>query len=447
MPVRNALESLTLRPTVFLRSAWPWRSLAYLLGGALVGWATILVVLALLVAGTLLSVLVVGFAGFVATVLSGVVVARVERWRLQLVDFAELPDPHHPITEPGLRAWLGVRLREEVTWRELGYAALSAGLLCWMDALVVGGVGYTVLATLGAPYYISDEPLQNTFLLTLAGIPLTVVLAYPVTAWAGARAAMARALLEPRTDERLVEVTRSRARLVDAFEVERRRIERDLHDGAQQRLVALSMQLGLARLELPPGSPAAESVAAAHELAKQALTELRELIRGVHPQVLTGRGLEAAVGEVASTAPLPVELDFTLPGRLPPAVEVTAYFVTVEALTNVAKHSGASRAVVSAWLERERLILQVRDDGRGGADPGSGSGLVGLADRVAVLDGAVTVSSPPGGPTMLRAEIPLPEEGQPGAGASPVPSRARASPRAQPQPSHGLVPKLGEERS
>ncbi|MBB2943970.1 signal transduction histidine kinase [Actinoplanes lutulentus] len=407
MAVHNALEALSLRPTVFLRSPWPWRSLAYLLCGALIGWATVVAVVALLIAGTLLSVLVVGFAGFVAVVLSGIVVARLERRRLRLVDVADLPDPHVPVTTPGVRAWVRVRLREEVTWRELGYAALSAGLLCWMDALVIGGVGYTIIALLGAPWFIDDEPLSNTLPLAMLGVPLTVVLAYPITAWAGARAAMARAMLAPRTDERLVEVTRSRARLVDAFEVERRRIERDLHDGAQQRLVALSMQLGLARLELPAGSPAAEPIAAAHELAKQALTELRELIRGVHPQVLTGRGLAAAVGEVASTAPLPVDLDFDLPGRLPPAVEVTAYFVTVEALTNIAKHSGASRAAVAARLVGGRLLLEVRDDGRGGADPSAGSGLVGLADRAAVLDGTVTVSSPPGGPTVLRAEIPV----------------------------------------
>ncbi|MEV6300483.1 sensor domain-containing protein [Actinoplanes sp. NPDC051861] len=407
MPVRNALEALSLRPTVFLRSAWPWRSLAYLLGGVLLGSATILAVVGLLLAGTVLSVLVIGFAGYVATVLSGIVVARVERRRLRLVDEEELSDPHQPVPGKGLRAWLMFRLREQATWRELGYAMVSAGVLCWMDALVVFGTGYTVLGTLLAPLIIDDEPLSNTIWFTLAGIPLTVILAYPITAWAGARAAMARAILAPR-DDRLVEVTRSRARLVDAFEVERRRIERDLHDGAQQRLVALSMQLGMARLELPAGSAAASSVAAAHDLAKQALTDLRELIRGVHPKVLTDRGLAAAIGEAASTAPVPVDLDLRLPGRLSPAVEVTAYFVVTEALTNVAKHSGADRAAVTAWTtDRGRLIVEIHDDGIGGADPAEGSGLVGLADRVAVLDGTVTLSSPEDGPTLVHVEIPL----------------------------------------
>ncbi|WP_433290653.1 sensor histidine kinase [Actinoplanes sp. CA-030573] len=411
MPVRNALEALTMRPTQFLCSAWPWRSLAYLIGGALLGFAAILAVVGLLLAGVVLSVVVIGIAGYLATVLSGVAVGRLERWRMRLVDESVLPDPHRAVPRPGLRAWVTFRLREQATWRELGYTMLSGLMLCWMDAVVVTAAIYVPLSLLAGPFYIHDSPLSVTVPLALAGIPVAVIAAYPVTAWAGARAAMARAILAPRVHDehvRLVEVTRSRARLVDAFEVERRRIERDLHDGAQQRLVALSMQLGLARLEMPAGSAAAEPVANAHELAKQALTELRELIRGVHPKVLTDRGLEAAVAEVAGTAPLPVDVDIGLPGRLPSMVEVTAYFVVVEALTNVAKHSEARRAGVTASVTGNRLTLEVRDDGRGGADPARGSGLVGLADRVAAVDGTVALSSPPGGPTLVRVEIPVP---------------------------------------
>ncbi|GLY00183.1 sensor domain-containing protein [Actinoplanes sp. NBRC 101535] len=413
MPVRNALDALSLPPVDLFRSAWPWRSLAYLVTGALLGWATTAAVLALLIVGALLTAVVVGVGGFVAVLLSGTVVARLERRRLRLVDDAEMPDTHRPVPAgAGWRAWLRIRLREEATWRELAYAALSASLLCWMDAIVLGGVAYLVAISLGAPWAINDEPATTTVPVMLIAGPLSVILAYPVIAWAGARAAMARAMLVPRSDERLIEVTRSRARLVDAFEVERRRIERDLHDGAQQRLVALSIQLGMARLELPAGSPAAAAVTDAHDLAKQALTDLRELIRGVHPKVLTDRGLAAAVGELASIAPIPITLDITLPERLPPAVEMTAYFVVAEALTNVAKHSGAGQALVTvreAPTDR-RLLLCVRDDGRGGADADAGSGLVGLADRLAVLDGTVSVSSPPGGPTLIRAEIPvLPE--------------------------------------
>jgi signal transduction histidine kinase len=409
MVVRNALDALSMRPTQFLRSPWPWRSLVYLTGGALIGLATILAVTGLLAVGLVLSIVVIGIAGYVATVLSGVAVGRLERWRMRLVDHDALPDPHRSPPGPGLRAWLSTRLREQATWREFGYTMVSALLLCWGDAVVVAGAVYIPSIFLFGPLYITDEPLTVTAPMALAGIPLAIVMAYPVTAWAGTRAAMARAILAPRSsdvDARLIEVTRSRARLVDAFEVERRRIERDLHDGAQQRLVALSMQLGLARLEIPPGAPGAEPLAAAHELAKQALTELRELIRGVHPKILTDRGLAAALGEVAGIAPVPVDLHLRLPGRLPATVEVTAYFVAVEALANVAKHSAARRASVSAWTDAGRLLLDVRDDGRGGADPARGSGLVGLADRVAAVDGTVALSSPRGGPTLVHVEIP-----------------------------------------
>jgi signal transduction histidine kinase len=409
MPVRNALEALTMRPTDLLRSPWPWRSLAYLTGGAVLGFATILTIAGLLTVGLVLTVVVVGIAGYLATVLSGVAVARLERWRLRLVDDDPLPDPHGRPPRPGLIAWVIFRLREQATWRELGYTMLSALVLCWGDALVVAGAAAVPLYMISAPLYVRDSPLTVTVPLAFVGMLLAVIMAYPVTAWAGARAAMARAILAPRLDEtgaKLVEVTRSRARLVDAFELERRRIERDLHDGAQQRLVALSMQLGMARLELPPGSSAAEQVAQAHELARQALTDLRELIRGVHPKVLTDRGIEAAVGEVAGLAPLPVDVQIRLPGRLPSAVEVTAYFVVVEALTNVAKHSAARRASVTAELTGDRLVLEIRDDGRGGAKPSGGSGLVGLADRVAAVDGTVALSSPVGGPTLVHVEIP-----------------------------------------
>jgi signal transduction histidine kinase len=409
MPVRNALDALTMRPTRFLRSSWPWRSVAYLAGGALLGITTMLVLAGLLTAGVLLTVVLVGVAGFLATALSGVAVGRLERWRMRLVDSEALPDPHRRPPRPGLRAWLRCRLREQATWRELGYTMVSATVLCWMDALIVAGAVYVPLALFAAPVYMHDQPPTVTVPIALAGVPVAVVMAYPVTAWAGARAAMARAILAPRsddTDAKLVEVTRSRARLVDAFEVERRRIERDLHDGAQQRLVALSMQLGLARLELPAGAPGAEPVAAAHELARQALTDLRELIRGVHPKILTDRGLVAAVEDVAAGAPVPVGLHLRVPERLPGPVEVTAYFVVVEALANVAKHSAATRAHVAAWVAGGRLLLDVRDDGRGGADPSRGSGLVGLADRVAAVDGTVALSSPPAGPTLLHVEIP-----------------------------------------
>jgi signal transduction histidine kinase len=220
---------------------------------------------------------------------------------------------------------------------------------------------------------------------------------------------VARALLHGRSREalhaQLVEVSRSRARLVDAFEAERRRIERDLHDGAQRRLVSLTLQLGLARLDLPPDSTAGTSVAEAHEQAKQTMAELRELIRGIHPQVLTDRGLPVALRSLADDTPIPVTVDVNLPGRLPSHLEATAYFLVAEALTNVTKHSGATRVSVSAHRHADTLVVEVSDNGRGGADPRQGSGLTGLADRAAVVDGRMFLSSPAGGPTLLRVEL------------------------------------------
>jgi signal transduction histidine kinase len=166
------------------------------------------------------------------------------------------------------------------------------------------------------------------------------------------------------------------------------------------------MQLGLARLDLPPGSAAAQGVNAAHEQAKQLMADLRDLIHGIQPQILTDLGLPAALSELADQASIPVTVFSALTGRLPGQAENTAYFAAAEALTNVAKHSGAASASVTARAGHGVVVLEVRDDGRGGADPAQGSGLTGLADRVAVAGGRMLLSSPPGGPTVLRVEVP-----------------------------------------
>ncbi|GAA2589806.1 sensor histidine kinase [Dactylosporangium fulvum] len=381
----------------------------YLSTGGVLGLATIAVLVAVIVLGALFSVVLVGLASIVAVALSGIPVARIERWRLGLVDENGVTDPHRTPDKPGVRPWVYFRLKEGVTWRELGYTMLMISILCWVDMIVIAGVTTVVTSLMFGPAYIDQVPLWLTSLLSMAGLVLAVASAYPLAGWAGVRAAMARAILAPRMDDndpRLVELTQSRARLVDAFEIERRRIERDLHDGAQQRLLALSMELGIARMELPDESPAAESVERAHRLTKEALTDLRELIRGVHPKILTDRGLDAALREVADRATVPVDLDLAIPHRLPQSVEVAAYFAVVEALTNVTKHSGARRARVAASVRFDRLSVQIRDDGQGGADPARGTGLTGLADRVAALEGKVSFASPIGGPTVVHVEIP-----------------------------------------
>ncbi|MGH3682244.1 MAG: sensor histidine kinase, partial [Natronosporangium sp.] len=204
----------------------------------------------------------------------------------------------------------------------------------------------------------------------------------------------------------LVEVARSRARLADAFETERRRIQRDLHDGAQQKLVSLTMQLGLARLDLPPGSPAVDSVNAAYDQARQLMDELRALIHGIAPQLLTELGLPAALDELAEQCPVPVTVQTHPSGRPPSQIEHAAYFAAAEALTNVAKHSGATRASVTVRQDGDVLTVEIGDNGHGGADPDRGTGLTGLADRMAVAGGRMLLSSPTGGPTLLRVELP-----------------------------------------
>jgi signal transduction histidine kinase len=207
---------------------------------------------------------------------------------------------------------------------------------------------------------------------------------------------------------RLDELQSSRSRLVEVSMFERRRLERDLHDGAQQRLVALSLQLGLAKRRLQEGEQGAAGAmldAARDELAR-ALEELRELARGIHPAVLTDRGLEPALEALAERAPLPVSLDQMPAERLPAPVEAAAYFVVAEALTNVVKYAEASTAAVRIRRNGSYAVVEVRDDGVGGADPAVGTGLRGLADRLAALDGRLEVHSPPGEGTTVRAEVP-----------------------------------------
>jgi signal transduction histidine kinase len=206
---------------------------------------------------------------------------------------------------------------------------------------------------------------------------------------------------------RLVELQASRARLVGATDAERRRIERDLHDGTQQRLVSIAMSLGLLESKLPAGPEEAQPIVqeARTELAA-ALAELRDLTQGIHPTILVERGLPAALDELCQRSPVPARLQVALDERLPDQVETAAYFLVSEALTNAAKHSHASEVRVNAGLDAGQLVVEVADDGIGGASAGGGSGLRGLADRVEALGGRFTVSSPPGRGTTLRAEVP-----------------------------------------
>jgi signal transduction histidine kinase len=426
-------------------SAWPWRALAYLVSTTpiafcvAVGWA-IVATPWVATAGRLRDgrplegVIVFGMvvtAGLAVTIgpLLAVPLAALERVRMLIVDNRPVRSGHRPVNGNLLR-WLRVRYTEAATWREVAYSLFLAGPV----NVAYGTVAVLVVLDLAAvltPWYIrpGDTPIQLGFATvtsvgqaTAYAIVAAVLLPavpYLLGLLAAGHAAVARALLgDSGGGTALVEVSRSRARLVGAYEAERRRIERDLHDGAQHRLTSLTLQLGMARLDVPEDSPAAAPLTAAHQQAKELMVVLREVIAGIRPQTLVDLGLTGALRELAARAPLPVTVNAppdlaAAPGapapvamRLPEPVETTAYFVASEALGNVARHSGATRAEVTLSRTGRTLVMEVRDDGQGGADPGTGTGLTGLADRVAAVNGRLLLSSPPGGPTLVRVELP-----------------------------------------
>ncbi|PIM66599.1 sensor histidine kinase [Streptomyces sp. JV178] len=402
MPPTTAWQAMSQRPLGFLTSSWPWRSLAYLTGGVLVGAAAVLIFTLGLAAGIALLVVLIGVAPLVGLVLASTVVAAVERRRLRLVDLDHLPDPHRAPDGPGPRAWVAIRLKEQATWRELMFTLLSAAALWWLDLLVLG-------FSFGVPAVTIASTDGQTWPWTVFGAIVLLASPYTVTSWAGARAAMSRTFLAPRDKElgeELREVRASQSRLLDSFDAERVRIERDLHDGAQQRLVSLGMTLGLMRLEVAEGSPQAELLTQAEKQLSTAHQELRTLIRGLNPPVLADHGLVSAIEDYAGRFPIPVTVDLRLPERLPKKVETTMYYLINEAMTNIARHSGATSARVRGRYHSDLLVLDITDDGHGGVDPEAGSGVTGLADRVTALDGRMRVSSPVGGPTLLHVEVP-----------------------------------------
>ncbi len=365
------------------------RALLYLASGVVV-WAVTLLGLAFLIP-----------MGFVGAPLASIALGRLERRRLALLGQPVPPDPHRPAPRFGASAQARFRLAEAATWREFAYAVALATFVGVLDTVMVVTMAALTFATFVRPFIEGEWPGSVAIGATLvAWILLTSVVAH-------GHAALARSLLSGPTDEDMRDLTAARARLVDAFEVERRRIERDLHDGAQQGLVALTMTLGLAAWELRDGPVEARRlVDRAGELATTALAEMRDLVRGIHPQVLTDHGLLAAVDELIGRAAVPVTSHIDLDRRLPSIVESTAYFVIGEALTNATKHAHATRVTICGGLVGETLAVEVCDDGVGGADPDGGSGLAGLADRVGAVGGRLTLTSPPGGPTLLRLELP-----------------------------------------
>lgn len=402
------------------------RSVLYLACGYPVGLLWLICCVVLLGLGLATALFLVGIPLIAAVLLSGIPLGAVERARLRVFTGTAVPSPHAPVSGRRPRAWLRQRSTEPATWWELAYAVAHCALSICELVLVTGSLTLP-LALLAAPLlrrFTPDGQVQvavfqadsdaQALVLVLCGTVLLALTYLTLTRYAAARARLATRVLTKRhsadgadQDERIGHLVRSRARILDAYDAERRRIERDLHDGAQQRLTGLIMTLGLARLELAGGDSAArELVDKAAEEARTTLRELRELVHGIYPATLTDRGLSAALVELAEDAVLPVETDVALAERPPEAVEAATYFVACEAMANVTKHSAATEGRLSLHRTGTGLVLEVRDNGVGGADAESGTGLLGLADRVAVFGGTVHLSSPAGGPTLLHVEIP-----------------------------------------
>lgn len=399
---RSVWAALTGSPIRFLTSAWPWRSLGYLMSTALVGIAGLVALLVVVGVGALTIVVVIGFfvLGFVPRLAGWI--AQLERRRLALMG------------QRGDEAVPGI-----ASWRALGYVVMLVLALWLVDLMVASLVVTTVVTSLTSPVLAEVDTVamfgwdfttaREALPFALIATPVSFVIGcYALTALAAAQSSLARILLSPREEEleaHVSELRRSRLQLVDAFETERKRIERDLHDGVQQRMVAMTMLLGRAELNVTDG-PGLELVRQAHSEAEAALADLREVVRGVHPRVLTDLGLAAAISEVADRMPVPVRVDIAVPGRPAPQIEAAAYFVVSEVLANVAKHAHASSASVQAWRDDDTLVVVVSDDGRGGAAVGAGSGLSGLVTRLDALGGTLGVTSPSGGPTTVRMECP-----------------------------------------
>ncbi|MFF8309507.1 sensor histidine kinase [Streptomyces lydicus] len=415
-----------------LRARQLGRAALYLAGGLPVALPWLVGCLPLAALGAATALFAIGVPLLAVAALSGIPLGAVERARLKLLTGRRVSSPHPPHTraDGGPFAWPRRRLKEPATWWELGYAVAHSAVAIADFILVVGGLLLSS-SLLAAPLlrgFARGGVLRmavfeaHTFLQTLMLVPcgaVTLVITFiVVTRYADLRARIAASLLTKggaatsvdAHEARIGQLVRSRARILNAFDAERRRIERDLHDGAQQRLTGLIMTLGLARLELSDdGAAARKLVDKAYEEARTTLSELRDLVHGIYPAALIDRGLPTALTALAEECAVPttVEIDLANRDKRPPeAVEAAMYFVACEALANVVKHSGATEAGLSLRGTARRLVLEVRDDGIGGADAEAGGGLLGLADRVSAFSGTVHLSSPVGGPTRLRVEVP-----------------------------------------
>ena len=416
---RRAGPVAVLRAVV---SAGTWLAVIHLFAGFPIGIAAfVTVVIGTAVGVATLPVFLLGIVVLAGVFALGGLFARAERARLAFFLGACIPTARPP-REPVWWRRMVAPVRSAAGWRYLGYALvrLPLSIIQVVVLVVVWSLGPVLLclplynsALPGGRAHLGSYLIHSPWQLTVAVLlGVGVLLAAPQVTYALAAADVAvgsRLLSSTGRAEltaRIGELETSRARVMDAAEAERMRIERDLHDGAQQRLVSLAMELGRAKAKFSSDPEAAATIVSqAHEQAKEALAELRNLVRGVHPPVLSDRGLDAALSGLAALSPVPVTVDGDLPVRPPAQGEAIAYFVVAEALTNVAKHARASHAEVTVRRSGDALTLVIYDDGVGGADP-AGQGLSGLAARVAGVDGRLWVNSPAGGPTSVEVVLP-----------------------------------------
>jgi signal transduction histidine kinase len=398
----------------------------HLLANLVVGTITFSVVITMVSLSLSLSVFIFGLPLLMLTVLIGRWIANVERRRAALLLGAETRTPPS-LSRNGLSFWQWVK---KVVTDLPGWKGLIYSIVLFPWGIVTFTVTVTMAATalflISGPTWVwAVESTINDRVLTtgesvaysLAGAALGVVLLV-LTPWAirlmvAVDKLLVQGLLSgPRDAEleaRVEQLTQTRAAAVSSADETLRRIERDLHDGAQQRLVALALDLGMARERIASGESSErvlELVDRAHDEAKRSIVELRELVRGIHPAVLSDRGLDAALSALAARSPIPVNVDVQVLGRPPANIEAAAYFVVAEALTNVAKHSNATHASVTVRRTPTELLMNLWDNGRGGAVITPTGGLGGLVDRVQAIDGAVNITSPDGGPTTIEVRIP-----------------------------------------
>ncbi|MFB7115696.1 sensor histidine kinase [Streptomyces sp. NPDC056291] len=396
-----------LPPARFAYDLPTWKEITHLLVNLPVSLFGFVYVVTVLLTGSALTLNVIGFPLLALGLMGSRLLGRLERARARELLGVRIDEPSSLSLHgaKGLPGRLWAALKDPVGWRSALYHFIR---LPW-------GV--------------------LTFTVTLTSLfVLWPVLPFLARGLANVDRAMVRGLLSPsdELERRIAELESDRGVVVDTAAADLRRIERDLHDGAQARLVNLAMGLGLAKEKLLEGRSdehVAAMVEEAHGEVKLALQELRDLARGIHPAVLTDRGLDAALSAVASRCTVPVQVTVDLKSRPAAAIEGIAYFTVSELLQNVSKHSGARSASVDVWRSDDRLLIQVGDDGRGGARLDGGTGMRGLAERLDAVDGLFVVESPPGGPTTITAELPWRDRTD---GAGPAGSGVAASGRGTP---------------